>query len=169
MTKLRKLPNGQVVSIERFKQIVAEDYLNNKSSHGGDRRVSNGNTAVKLSKKYGISMRTVKRYFDEYLGSQVKKTRTHQLYTYLLEAEVMPGQYIYKIGKTTCLTNRIKQLESSTFPFEINLNTFVKGDYERKFHQRFANNRINDKREWFRFTREELLDVFMAYSEPRLN
>lgn len=121
VNRLRQLPNGTTVSLAEFRKIVGDDYNSTKNTHGSNKyQVSNhqGSTSTLLAKKYGISTNTVRRYAK---GQLCKDHKNHSLYTYLLEAEVLPGKFIYKIGKTNNLNRSLKTLTTTLTHFKYSL------------------------------------------------
>jgi hypothetical protein len=73
---------------------------------------------------------------------------------YILTNESMPG-YV-KIGVTTDLERRIKELDNTSvpLPFECFYACIVKdmGFVEKQLHEAFANHRIRDSREFFKMS-----------------
>jgi hypothetical protein len=84
-------------------------------------------------------------------------------FVYVLSNESMPG--IYKIGKTTNILNRLKELDSTQTPtpFKVELlYEFDDHDYaEKKMHKIFNNLRIRSNREFFKIDLSSLEEVFM--------
>jgi uncharacterized membrane protein len=72
---------------------------------------------------------------------------------YILENEAMPG--ILKVGTTSNLAQRVKQLNSSTavpLPFHCRYAAMVEDPYfvEKRLHAAFAPHRLSPSREFFR-------------------
>lgn len=98
-------------------------------------------------------------------GQPVAKEPT---YTYLMVSNTPGGKPIHKIGRSKNVANRLKTLNSNTFGFEITLITYIPGDYEKMFHNRFSEYRNKTNREWFTFSQETLeMEVLPEFDEYR--
>lgn len=93
-------------------------------------------------------------------------------FVYVISNPAMPD--LVKIGKTCNVSDRLRQLSSSTsvpFPFELHYAAEIRDDLthdavESALHNAFRDCRVNEKREFFRLSPDRVIPLLELLSKP---
>jgi hypothetical protein len=93
-------------------------------------------------------------------------------FVYVISNPAMPD--LVKIGKTCNVSDRVRQLSSSTsvpFPFELHYAAEIRDDLthdavESALHNAFRDCRVNEKREFFRLSPDRVIPLLELLSKP---